>query len=517
MAGKKGSEIFAETVEALDLYPMFGNPGTTELPMLRNIKNYILTLHDSISVGMADGLTQFTGKPRIVNLHDLPGLANSMAFIYTAKFNRTPIIITAGQQDTRHTVYDPLLYYDLFTVIGDSVKYKYEIKNVNDIPVALKKAKQIAMSPPMGPVFISFPMDFMDKESENYEKVKDFTNSYEIIDHNAVKYIAEKINESKNPALVFGFEIDMFNAFKEAEEIADLIGCPVYGEPLSHRSVFNTENKHYAGDLMPGSTLINMKLLNHDLIIFVGGDITLYPYLSSPILPGKDIIFVGMNLTFKTGESFLMNPKLFLIELKKYVKKKCDFSRPVDLTWQTRVARERTFMGINYVLSQAKKYFHDFTIVDESISASYSLRNIFGYGHNKYFTAKSGQLGWANAASLGIGLANKNVLAVVGDGSFLYTVQSLYTAKRYSIPVKFFVLKNDSYNILRSYAKSYYPELENADYLKFDLNIEKIANSFGVESIVAGNDLKEMQWLSEGEDPKVLVVNVDKSVPKLFL
>lgn len=503
-------------LEDLDLYPLFGNPGTTELPALRNIRDYVLTLHDSISVGMADGLSQFTGKPKAVNLHTLPGLANSMAFLYTAKMNRTPLIITAGQQDMRHMVLEPLLYYNLESVVGDSVKYKYELRSTDDIAVALKRAKIIAQTPPMGPVFISMPMNVMDGES-NYQKIKDYTFSNDLLNQEYVKLISDRIMSSKNPAIVFGYEIDMFNAFNEAEEFAEKLGCPVYGEPLSSRAVFNTSNRRFAGDLLPGSTLINLTLINNDLVVFIGGDFTLYPYLPSPVLPGKDLIFVGLNISPKLGEFYPMNPKLFLREIIKFVDKKCDYSRPKDLTFTTRVANERSSMGFNYVMNHAKKHFSDYTIVDEAISASYTVRNIFGYGPGKYFTAKSGQLGWGLPAAAGIGMVNDKVLLIIGDGSFMYTVQTLWTVKRYGIPLKVIVLKNNAYNILRSFAKSYYPDMENAPFLSFDLDIEKIAESFGIESETAGNDLKELGWLREGDYPKVLVVNVDRTVPKLFL
>ncbi|MEM0155618.1 MAG: thiamine pyrophosphate-binding protein, partial [Thermoplasmataceae archaeon] len=119
----RGYDIFEDALESLDLYPVFGNPGTTEIPMLRKVKGYVLTLHDSIAVGMADGAAQAGRGATLVNLHDLPGVANSMAFIHTARLNRSPIIITAGQQDMRHTFYDPLLYHNLLSLIGDAVKY----------------------------------------------------------------------------------------------------------------------------------------------------------------------------------------------------------------------------------------------------------------------------------------------------------------------------------------------------------------------------------------------------------
>ncbi|MEM0298497.1 MAG: thiamine pyrophosphate-binding protein [Thermoplasmata archaeon] len=513
----KGYEALKETLKKLNLSPVFGNPGSTEIGLLRAVDDYILTLHDSISVGMADGLTQYSGIPRMVNLHDLPGLANSMAFIYTAKINRTPLIITAGQQDTRHMVFDPLLYWDLNSVVSDAVKFKYELKNQNDIPIAFKRAKIQATTPPMGPVFISIPEDFMDYEVNFYD-IEDQPISHNIVDLDAVEIIYEKIERAKKPAIVFGFEIDIYDAFNEAETVASKLGCPVYVEPLSSRAAFNSENINYAGDLLPGSTLINLKLLSHDLILFVGADITVYPYLPSPILPGKDLIFVGLNITPKIGEFYFMNPKNFLSELsKKIVRKKCNYNKEKDLSLATKVARERSTMGLNYVLFQARKYFSDYVVVDESISASTTLRNIFGYSKKKYFTAKSGQLGWATPAALGISIEDKKVISIEGDGSFMYTVQALWTATRYKLPVKFIVLRNDSYSILRSYAKSYYPEMENYPAFLFHLDIEKISSSFGIESELSSPEMKELSWLKEGDVPKVLVVDVDRTVNKLFL
>jgi benzoylformate decarboxylase len=140
-----------------------------------------------------------------------------------------------------------------------------------------------------------------------------------------------------------------------------------------------------------------------------------------------------------------------------------------------------------------------------------------GYNPGKYFSAKSGQLGWASPAAAGMSMYNNKVLAIVGDGSFMYSVQILWTVKRYSLPVKFLILRNNGYGILKSYSTSYYPGMENKDYLSFTFEIEKIAESFGIESRVAGKDLQEMTWLREGENPKLLVVDVDRSIPKLFL
>ncbi len=512
----KGYEALRESIRELGLLPAFGNPGTTELPMLRGIDEYYLTLHDSIAVGMADGYSQYALKPSLVNLHSVPGLGNSIAFIHTASKNRSPIVITAGQQDSRHAVYEPLLYGDLTELVNGLVKMKYEVRHGDDIPIVLRRARAVAMTPPMGPVFISFPMDTLDEEAA-YEAKRTGHSPPNLIDEEAVDYIVDRLNHATNPALVMGYEVDVFDAFKEAEAMADALGCPVYGEPLSHRSPFNSNNPRFAGDLLPASTLINMKLLPHDLILIIGGGITLYPYLPSPLLPGKHIISVGFDVDPRLGEAFVMNPKTFLAAAAKKVKHKCDFKREEDLLYMNKVARARSTMGIDYVLYKMKKAFEGFTVVDESISYSPTLRSAMGYGHNKYFTAKSGQLGWGLAASMGMSIINRKTVAVIGDGSFMYSVQGLWTAKKYGLPTKIIVLNNGGYNILKSYAKSYYPELENADYLNIEASITDIAKGFGVEAEIAGNELRELEWLREGSEPKLLLINVDRTVQKMFL
>ncbi|MEM0155619.1 MAG: thiamine pyrophosphate-dependent enzyme, partial [Thermoplasmataceae archaeon] len=435
---------------------------------------------------------------------------------HTARLNRSPIIITAGQQDMRHTFYDPLLYHNLLSLIGDAVKYKFEVSQASDIGPALARARSVAMTPPMGPVFLSFPMNVMDQESDNPGVVRHDPNTG-IIDNNAVKEIVERINASSNPAVVFGYETDVYGAFEEARQFSHALGCPVYGEPLANRGVYYSSDESYAGDLLPATTLINLKLLKHDLILFVGADITLYPYLPSPLLHGKEVIFVGMDITNKIGKSYTMNPREFLAAATPMVSRKGNFRRPEDYFFATEVARERKTMGLNFVLSRTKKVFDNYTIVDEAISASPVVRSVMGYSPMSYFSARSGQLGWGIPAAMGICTVRGNTLLIVGDGSFMYTIQSLWTAKRYDIPLKILVLNNEGYNILKSYSKSYYPGMENSDFFTLNLDILSVARGFGIEAKVADPELNELGWLKEGNKVRILVVNVNSEIPKLFL
>lgn len=511
----KGYELFQSTVRDLNLGPIFGNPGSTEIPMLRGTDEYVLTLHDSISVGMADGAAQFTGKPSLVNLHTLPGVANSMAFIHTARMNHSPVIITSGQQDNRHAYYEPLLWHDLSSLVGNAVKYHYEVRNPDDIERAMKRAYSISLEPPAGPVFLSFPMDIMDQDG-------DFLNlairkpNLDLLDMNGVDYVAELITSSTNPAIVAGAEIDEFDAFEEVQQLADRLGIPVYSEPLSSRAPYLSSSDKFAGDLPPATTAINMLLLNHDLILNIGGDFTIYPYLPSPLLPGKKVVTITMSPSYRYGEYIRSNPGIFLSELVKRVEGRWNYTRPEEQGMNSLIAREKRTMGQNYVLQKVRRIFAGYTIVDEAISSSLLVRKNLCYSRRSYFTAKSGQLGWGLPAAAGISMHNGKVLEIVGDGSLMYTVQTLWTISRYRLPVKILVLNNNGYTILKSFSSSFYPGLENAPYLSFTNDIVKISESFGVPAREGDQELKELEWLAQGDDPKLLVVNVPKTVPKLF-
>lgn len=512
----KGHEIFNRTVRDLGFGPLFGNPGSTEIPMLRGTSDYVLTLHDSISVGMADGYAQFSGKPSIVNLHTLPGVANSMAFIHTARLNRSPVVITSGQQDSRHAYYEPLLWHDLGSLVGPAVKYSYEVKSSGDIEKALKRAYAISMEPPSGPVFISFPMDVMDQESEYGELVHSIPN-LSLLDTGEVDRISELIRNARNPAFVAGAELDQYGGIRELEELACKLGIPVFSEPLASRATFNSNSGNFAGELPPATTAINLALLQYDLVVNFGGDFTIYPYLPSPLLPGKKIVTVSMSPTYKQGEYAISNPRLFLQALLQKAEGKWGYRKPEEQGNAGLIAREKRIMGVNYVLQKARKLFAGYTIVDEAISSSLLVRKNMGYSEKSYFTAKSGQLGWGLPAAAGISMLKDKVLEIVGDGSLMYTVQTLWTISRYNLPVKVLVLNNEGYTILKSFSSSFYPGVEKSDFLTFSYNIAEMAKALGIEARIADPELKEMEWLAQGREAKLLVANVPKTVPRLFI
>ena len=145
---------------------MFGNPGTTELPVMDALSKqsdlpYVLGLQESIVIGMADGFSRASGQLVACNVHVAPGLGNAMGSIYNAAFTNTPMIITAGQQEQGHGLTEPVLYAPLVPIAAPLVKWAIEITRLEDMPRIIRRAAKVAMTPPMGPVFLSLPGDVL--------------------------------------------------------------------------------------------------------------------------------------------------------------------------------------------------------------------------------------------------------------------------------------------------------------------------------------------------------------------
>lgn len=497
-----GYEILEKTLANLKLKPVFGNPGTTEIPFLEGIDNsdYILTLHDSISVGMADGRAQITGKPSMVNLHSILGIGNSMAFIYSAYVHKVPLVITAGEQDNRHIFYDPLLSGNIQDMVLPYVKYKFEIKSVDDIERSLRRGYISSMSLPHSLSFIGFPMNIMDQDGKFYDEKLPHSNC-ELWDDDAAMEICKIIDSAENPAMVTGYELDMYGGIQYAINFAEKLGMPVFAEPFASRASYDSDNKNYAGDLPPVASLINDKLDAYDLVLLVGGDINLYPYSSAELLKGKRVIKIGMDISGKIGDSYFMNPATFLKKAIKFVNPR----KTQRIPEKPKIDNESQIQKVMLKISQE---FKGYIVADESISASPFLRNIIGYRANSYFIGKSGQIGWALPAAAGMATVENNVLCVIGDGAFMYASQTLWTIKNYNLPVKIIILNNNGYGILRKFSDVNYGE--DKKYLSFSIELRKVVDSFGIEVRENGENLKDIEWLRNKEGPGVLIINVDK-------
>jgi benzoylformate decarboxylase len=518
----KVAEQLSELLAARGVRELFGNPGTTELPFLEGVgQRYYLTLHDAIAVGAADGAAQVSRSIAVANLHAAPGLGNSIGFIDTARRNRSPVLITVGQQDLRHVDQHPLLYGDFESMVRGLVKYAREVRQPQELSESLRQAFRHALEPPMGPVLLSLPMNLMETEAEQASNVEESTAS----PLEDVRGILERIRASSNPAIVAGYEVDVFDAFAELADLAGRLGAPVYAEPICSRAPIAVGLPNFAGDLLPQSALIDSVLGGYDLVLLVGADLTLYPYSAAPLLPGDRIVYLGSDPSVASK----LHCDRALGDLKVLLRAVLDhlpssgrtFRRPPDFGHANRVARAAPRMGGEFVVDAIRRAFRDYTVVDESVSLIPTMKATGFYrGKDSYFSSRSQQLGWGLAAAIGITLRQPKTVVVIGDGALQYSIQALWTLARYKIPTKVVVVNNGAYNILKSYSKANHPSLVRAEYLDLPgVDVEKVAQGFGMDATSVDSSERldgALAELRERDGPGLLNIRMDRTVPDLF-
>lgn len=508
----------------LGMTTIFGNPGSTELPMLADYPSdfkYVLGLQEAAVVGMADGHAQVTGKPTLVNLHTAPGLGNAVGALFNAQANHSPVVVTVGQQvRAQVTMQANLTNRDAIRVPDPFVKYSYEPARAEDVPLALAHAIHLASLPPMGPVVVSIPMDDWDVEM-------DATEAQNVIertvfgragaDPDAVADLATRLKEAKNPLLVAGPDIDAAGAWDEAIALAEDQNLPVWASPATGggRLGFPESHPNWRGVLPPGIAAIAETTKEHDLILVVGSSV--FPYY--PYMPGA---FLGESSKLvqitsdpdeasraPMGEAIVADVKLTLAALNAELD---GTDRPEIEPWPapTRLEETDPLSGSVVMNILGDVLPEDAVIVLEAPTSTMALRNQLRISKpNSYFFGAGGGLGFGLSSAVGIGYAeDRPVICVLGEGSVQYAVTAFWTAAAYDIPVTFLILRNEEYGILKWFAEV--EQVTGAPGLDLPaLETAKIAEGYGIESRTAANAGEVEAALKEAiADPKPRLVEV---------
>ncbi|MGP1684959.1 MAG: thiamine pyrophosphate-binding protein, partial [Giesbergeria sp.] len=268
---------------------LFGNPGTTELPLMEVVPdfpqlNYVLGLQEAVVVGMADGYARASNRLAACSLHVAPGLGNAMGALYNAKFSGSPLIVTCGQQEQGHGLLEPLLYDPLVPIAQPMVKWAVEVTRAEDLPRIVRRAAKLALTPPTGPVFISLPGDVLDAEAElDFGKPTRVDARVRPSDE-ALAQLAAKLLAAKNPVILAGQELAIHDAFAEAAELAELLGAAVYQQPIHYCAQFPSAHPAYLGALTRSQKQVRAALEPFDLMLCLGADL-LRMSVYSPMAP----------------------------------------------------------------------------------------------------------------------------------------------------------------------------------------------------------------------------------------
>ena len=302
---------------------IFGNPGSTELPMFRSFPNdfrYVVGLHESVVVGMADGYAQATRNAAMVNLHSAIGVGHAMGSIFTAYRNRTPLIITAGQQARSILPTEPFLFSMQATELPKPyVKWSAEPARAQDVPAAVARAYYLAMQPPRGPTFVSIPVDDWDRQTELLSARQVSTVLRGAPDLLAL--LGDALDHAERPALVVGSGVDRDGAWDLAVQIAERHNALVWVSPNSGRCSFPDSHPLFAGFLPASKEAIVQHLEDHDLVLALGAPVFTYHTEGfGPFLPASTRLFQLIDdpdaaSLLPTGTSILTSLHLGLADL----------------------------------------------------------------------------------------------------------------------------------------------------------------------------------------------------------
>ncbi|HEY7653216.1 MAG TPA: thiamine pyrophosphate-binding protein [Methylomirabilota bacterium] len=522
----RGKQVFMEGLIAHGVEYVFGNPGTTESPILDALLDYpqlryIVALHEGVALGAASYYAQTSGKPAVVNVHVAPGLGNALGMLYNAFKARAPLVVTAGQQDTRLRLRGPVLGHDLVAMAAPLTKWSVQVERADEFALILHRALKIATDPPAGPVFVALPIDVLEQETDLAPFPPGQLYRTPDPDPAGIRAAAELLLGGRHPAIVVGD--DAAGAAAEVTALAEQLGAAVWCEGIRARQVLPSAHPNFRLGLPFDADAIRKALDGADVVLLVGGPFfeEVWYAPGSPLPPGAAAIQVessperlAHNLPVSVG--LVGHPRAALAALRAAIER--------DKRGQSRAFRDAA-AGRNEALRAlktrdaeaqraraAKRWDHapisvprlmaeieaalppDAIVVDESITASIDLARTVEFERaGDYVGARGGGIGQALPGALGVKLAHPDrpVVALSGDGSAMYSIQALWTAAHHDLAVVFVILNNREYRILKHNMDTYrqrfgakpdraYP---NMDLVAPDLGFVDLARGLGVEAM----------------------------------
>lgn len=516
-----GAEILLSCIENEGVKYIFGNPGTTEVAILDALVEkpeieYILALHESIAVGMADGYARAGGGVGFVNVHTALGLSNAIGNLYSAYIDGSPVVLTIANKDSR------LLGRGVFSEVDDITgmtrqftKWSWQVLRPERIAEDINKAFKIATTSATGPAFLSIPEDFLAQQMEaEIPLSRRFKYPPKMCPHpEDIKKAVKLLLNAKKPVMIVGNEIAKTEALTQAVELAELLGIPVLTEGRQSLSFMNFPSKHplYRGGFDPQSEYVQ----NCDLIFGAGCEL----FVQTAYSKADDILSTIKTVHLHSNPAKIS--KLYSVELPIITDVKEGLSAVIDLAetsitpaqtdlfnkrnqqlkseWEEIESAKAKQIQANWgkspiKLEQLVKEINDAAdndavIVDEGIRSSRPLLKYYNFSQpGSYFRSPAGYLGWGLPAALGIKLAlpQRQVIAYVGDGAFIMSNQGLWTAARYKIPVTIIVCNNRLYKAVKDGAIRFNGKAVAKDYFigsSIDNpapNLAQIAEGFGV-------------------------------------
>jgi len=522
-----GIDAFLEVLAAAGVKHIFGNPGTTELPFNDALVNdrrfqYIFGLHEIPVMAMADGYAMASGHVGVVNVHICCGLGNSMGMLYNAHCSGSPVLLTAGQQDRRLNFQEPVLAGDMVSVVRPWTKWAAEVQRVEDVPMAVRRAIQTALTPPTGPVFLTLPVDMQMEKCAGLDlSPPSFIDRRVRPPLDALSRAAEVLAQAKNPAILAGSRVTECDAVRELSAVAERLGAPVLAEQATAhgRVPFPADHPLYGEGLPLWSPDVHRTLVDFDVLLVVGMNLLRSYIYHEPSRPlperirlvqmdndpwqiGKNYpVEVGLLGDLKAGlaeldqifASVLTGPQAVAARMRaeRYAaarrEKQETLRKKIDAEDSRRPMTPLTLMG-----AVSKVLPANAAVIEEAVTTTNGMLERLGALKDPvgYFGHRGWALGWGLGCAMGVKLAwpERPVLAFLGDGAAMYGIQGLWTAAHHRIPVTFLVCNNAQYQILKHCGDVMpLPNMAAKQYLAMDLvrpeiDFVALSRSLGVEA-----------------------------------
>ena len=497
----RGRQVFFETLINHGVDRIFGNPGTTESPLLDSLLDYpqiqyIVHLHEGVATGAANFYAQASGKTAFVNLHVAPGLGNAVGAIYSALKNGSPMVVTAGQQDTRMRLRDPVLGHDLAAIAAPVTKWSVQVERADELGPILQRAFKIANEAPAGPVFVALPIDVMEQETSIPAGRPGHSFTASRPDPAGIAAMAKLIETAKSPTIVAGDEIARAGADKTLVKLVEKIGAAVWFEGLRGQNSFPTDHPAYRGTLAFDAPGVAKQLSSNDLVLMVGGPFfeEVWYAPGSPFAPGTKVLQIepgasrlAYNFALDAGVLADVGAALEALDAALTVdaaaaKKRNEALKAQreaeDAAQKARVEKawSRSPTSMARAMAEIKAGApKDVVVVDETITANLDLFKTFSFsGPGDYYSGRGGGIGQGLAGAIGVAVAQtkRPILCLSGDGSSMYSIQALWTAAHHDLPIVFIILANREYRVLKHNIDAYRARFDvksNKPYMHMDL------------------------------------------------
>jgi benzoylformate decarboxylase len=509
-----GRRAFLQLLVDEGVTHLFGNPGTTELPIMEVVPDFpqlkfVLGLQESAVMAMADGFCRASGRRAAAPVPGMPGLGNAMGALYNAKFSGSPVILTAGQQEQGHGLLEPLLYEPLVPVAQPLVKWAVEVTRAADLPRILHRAAKIALTPPTGPVFLSLPGDVLDEEVDMDLGLSVRVEASARPSDETVAKVVEKLLAARRPVIIAGQELAQRDAFAEASELAELLGAAVYQSSVPYSAQFPTAHPAFMGALTRQQKQVRAALEPHDLLLCLGADLLRMSVYSplEPLPENLPVIHISeraheLGKNYRTDVAVQADVKQTLLALLPRLRDAVDrgnaharLSELKPRNWSAQrdkaridalLAAETSPIDPAYLMLRFSESLpRDAVVVDEGLVSTYSLPKFLALaGPRDYYGLASGGLGFAVPGAVGISMAlpGRRVAVMVGDGSAMYGIQGLWTAAHERLPITYIVANNRGYRIIKERLVSFRKtdRFTGMDLRDPDIDFVSLAASLGL-------------------------------------